>query len=218
MSIWDALGSLGGSFLNYKSAEDANAANIAMNSQTNAANKALWEEQSRYNAPDQQMTRLAAAGLNPNLAYGQIAESRASNPPEMTAGHVEPPRLDLADSISKYQQVQNLQTLNAKNNIEISTAKSNAIKAASDADYTAWENTQLKNSGTLKSDPTIVKEVERGANVLGDFFKDTFKSLDSIKGPVGVSLQRGLAPYVGDAERNHILLPTVSPDQLDGGN
>lgn len=40
-----------------------------------------WEMQNKYNSPQEQMARLKAAGLNPNLVYGNGAEAMSSSPP-----------------------------------------------------------------------------------------------------------------------------------------
>lgn len=39
----------------------------------------MWNAQNSYNAPSAQMDRLKAAGLNPNLAYGQISDAKAGD-------------------------------------------------------------------------------------------------------------------------------------------
>lgn len=40
-------------------------------------NEKMWHMQNEYNTPKAQMQRLREAGLNPNLAYGQLASSNA---------------------------------------------------------------------------------------------------------------------------------------------
>lgn len=47
---------------------------------TNAYNLKLWEMQNEYNTPYNQMQRLKAAGLNPNLVYGSGATTLATSP------------------------------------------------------------------------------------------------------------------------------------------
>jgi len=204
MGLFDTIGSVIGT----KMTNDANLKAVKM---TNDANAALWREQSEYNTPANQMKRLEAAGLNPNLAYGQIAESRASNPPAMEAAHYERPIISVDDAISQYQQVKNMQALNAKTNVEIEVAKAQAIKAASDADYTAWENEQLKKSGTLKSDPTLVKEFQRGSSVLGGYLQRAYRYIQNVKPSPTKPVE--LQKYVGNDERAHNAVP--APDDFD---
>ena len=48
----------------------------------------MWNRQNEYNTPSAQMERLQAAGLNPNLVYGNGgATNTASGAPSMNAGH-----------------------------------------------------------------------------------------------------------------------------------
>lgn len=72
-------------------------------------NMQAWREQNAYNAPDQQMARLQAAGLNPNLVYGSGAVGNTtSGVPEYdrpTADYRTNPRLDLAQTIMQHQQL-----------------------------------------------------------------------------------------------------------------
>ena len=46
--------------------------------QANEWNMQQWQRENEYNAPAQQMARLEAAGLNPNLMYGQGNTGTAS--------------------------------------------------------------------------------------------------------------------------------------------
>lgn len=210
MGLFDTIGSLIGTSW-------TNQANKQMTKDTNAANLALWREQSAYNAPEAQMQRLQAAGLNPNLAYGQIAESRAATPPAMVAPHVEAPRTSLDESISQYQQVKNLQTMNALNNIQIETEKARAIKAAADAEYSTYETKSLKQSGALKTDYGLVKGVVRGVSALGDYVGGVVKKMDEYNKARYERMY--LLKYGGPSERAHgsLELPMVTPDTQDGG-
>jgi len=42
----------------------------------------MWNQQNLYNSPQAQMARFTAAGLNPNLIYGQGSAGNASSPPQ----------------------------------------------------------------------------------------------------------------------------------------
>lgn len=193
-------GALGASLINRDSQEDTNDTNVH-----------LWREQAAYNTPANQMARLQAAGLNPNLAYGQIAESRMSNPPTMQAPQFEAP--DTMGALTQYQQVKNLQVLNARNNIELEKARADAIKAASDADYTVWENQKLKSGGIIKSDPGYVKAVGRGLDVAGDYLIGVVRRTnEAIRAPWK------LMKYVGPDEQAHRLVgPVPMVNVPDGG-
>lgn len=58
--------------------------NLNLAKQQNQWNIEQWNRENEYNTPFAQMARMKAAGLNPDLAYGQQNLSAAS--PEMTAG------------------------------------------------------------------------------------------------------------------------------------
>ena len=51
-----------------------------MYAQAQKDNLANWNMQNEYNSPAQMMARLKAAGMNPNLAYGEFSAGRAEQP------------------------------------------------------------------------------------------------------------------------------------------
>lgn len=51
--------------------------------------KEMWELQNQYNSPSAQMSRFAAAGLNPKLIYGQGNAGNASSHPQYNAPKLE---------------------------------------------------------------------------------------------------------------------------------
>lgn len=55
--------------------------NMEMAKWQNDVNIANWEMQNEYNLPENQMARLKAAGLNPNLVYGSGTSTTASTVP-----------------------------------------------------------------------------------------------------------------------------------------
>jgi len=56
-----------------------------------------WNMQNAYNSPEQQMSRLKAAGLNPNLVYGNGATAMSSAPPRATESKAWQPKAPLAE-------------------------------------------------------------------------------------------------------------------------
>lgn len=58
--------------------DKTNEANRQLAQQAFDRNYQMWLEQNQYNSPQAQMARLKAAGLNPNLVYGQGAVGNAS--------------------------------------------------------------------------------------------------------------------------------------------
>lgn len=181
---------------NQQNAENVAAANanaLAIARENNAAAVAMWERQTSYNSPMEQMKRLEAAGLNPHLAYGTIAESRMATPPSLQAAEVVPAHAEAnrysyeANPVARYQQVKNTDALNKINNAEIAKREAEAIRATAEADYAQYENNKLQNSGLIKGDTPLFKMIGRGVRT----------AIDSVRG-----LGRGgnkLELYSGDA-------------------
>lgn len=72
---------------------------------------AQWERQNLYNTPAQQMERFKAAGLNPNLIYGQGSGGNASASPQYSQVRAEKAEAVVAQHnpaqmLSQYQQFQ----------------------------------------------------------------------------------------------------------------
>lgn len=209
MGLFDAIGSIfttertnrsnersqqAANDLNAALTRETNAANLAIARETNAANKALWEEQTAYNAPEAQMKRLEAAGLNPNLVYGQIAESRASSPPamqsaDMAAPSVEPTRYDYSlkpmgdNPIAEYQQTKNLQALNGLTNMKIEQVKADAESSVAESKYNKWKFKFMEDNKMLSNNP-IMNIGNRGLDLL-DYMGKWIGS-----GAANVTLQR----------------------------
>lgn len=92
------IGNIGGMISQNKNVNKQIAAQRAENEATrkynkqmaewqNAQNIAQWERENAYNDPKRQMERAVAAGLNPDLIYGNGgAAIPAANSPEMTSG------------------------------------------------------------------------------------------------------------------------------------
>lgn len=141
---------LAGSVLSAKAGKDTNKTNLQIARETNAAqmelaryqadqNLNLWNLNNEYNTPSAQMARYEAAGLNPNLIYGNGSASAGNSSSPATG--FEAPRLQRAEvrnpipnlgqtlmnglmSVSQiqrnnaetaktYQNIENLQTDNA---------------------------------------------------------------------------------------------------------
>lgn len=80
-SILQGVGGLASGYFGYKGQQQANQTNIQlaregqqfeseMWKRQQAENQRIWEQQNEYNSPLNQMQRLKAAQLNPNLVYG----------------------------------------------------------------------------------------------------------------------------------------------------
>ena len=108
--------------------------NREMVEQQNQYNLDMWKMQADYNSPQAQMQRFVAAGLNPNLIYGQGNNGNMSAPAEQLAAQVP----DVQGALSKIGQAFNIQNL-MLNAQKIREAKAEAkiaeINAKREADH-----------------------------------------------------------------------------------
>lgn len=81
---------------------------------------AMWNRQNEYNSPQAQMARLQAAGLNPNLVYGQ-------NAPGNQSGQI--PKYNVPQVDYKYGQQDVLSQLGQFQNLELARAQTDNVKA-----------------------------------------------------------------------------------------
>lgn len=118
-----------------------------------AHNVEMWNMQNAYNTPSAQMERLQAAGLNPNLVYGNGgATNTASDYPKYQAG--EAPQVANIRNASRQLALQGFQTaLNAK--LQQSQA------ANLDAD-TELKNKTTELTGVHKEIALLDKELRSG--------------------------------------------------------
>lgn len=139
----------------YLSAQETNKAQAEAQRRANEANISLWQYQTAYNSPTAQMQRLRDAGLNPNLAYGQVAESRMASAPTMAAPDYKVPEWkgqSLLQSLSEYAQVVNMQAQNSLIRAQADKVASEADVARTEAAYRRYEVGQLVKSGILRQD------------------------------------------------------------------
>jgi len=119
----------------------------------NRAAKKRQEEMNEYNAPKNQMARFQEAGLNPNLAYGQVADSRMASAPTLNAPQVDPvPARKYDFSLADYQQIVNQYELNKLTRAQSAKVAEDAKISKSNAEYTKYENDSYMRNGTFKND------------------------------------------------------------------
>lgn len=92
MGIISAAGSLLSGLIGAGSQSSANAKNMELAEYQFDKNVEMWNMMNEYNLPINQMERLRAAGLNPNLVYGSqsVTGNTQSNAPQYQAPHVNP--------------------------------------------------------------------------------------------------------------------------------
>lgn len=91
-----------------RNVDKTNAANKALAEYAYARDLEMWNRMNDYNSPEAQMARLKAAGLNPNMIYGQGAggAGNASQMPKYNAPTVKYdyiPMVDIPAALGMYQ-------------------------------------------------------------------------------------------------------------------
>lgn len=104
-----------------------------------------WNMQNEYNLPKNQMARFAAAGLNPNLIYGQSNTSGSLGSPSIKAPEMEGPHLSgIASALGNvWRDVLSLQNLKA--NTEKTKTQSNVNEKMGELLYTRAIGQTLDN-------------------------------------------------------------------------
>lgn len=120
--VGSLLGGLGSSAMNNKAVQDTNKANMEIakyqaqwqqqeNEKSYQRSLNMWNLQNEYNSPTQQMARIRAAGLNPNLVYGNgVTGNSAGSTPQYEPAKFNAPtmqayrgwNLGISDAISQF--------------------------------------------------------------------------------------------------------------------
>lgn len=99
--------------MGYKAQEKTNKANMELAKYSYSKDLEMWNRGNVYNAPEAQMERLKAAGLNPNLVYGSGSAAGQSagqlpkyNAPTVDYNYVPPIQETMGNVLSQYQDFQ----------------------------------------------------------------------------------------------------------------
>ena len=111
-----------------------NSSNSSNVDKTNQQSIGLWREQAAYNTPQNQMARLKAAGLNPNLVYGNISSANASQAPALLAHQNVAPQVDPLT----LAQIRNINADTEKKKSETKESESNIQVNASQIRLNDW--------------------------------------------------------------------------------
>lgn len=138
--VGSLLGGLGSSAMNNKAVQDTNKANMEIakyqaqwqqqeNEKAYQRSLNMWNLQNEYNSPAQQMARIRAAGLNPNLVYGNgVTGNSSGSTPQYEPAKFNAPtmqayrgwNLGISDAISQFlayrtvkAQVDNMEAQNS---------------------------------------------------------------------------------------------------------
>lgn len=172
--VGSLLGGLGSSAMNNKAVQDTNKANMEIakyqaqwqqqeNEKAYQRSLKMWNLQNEYNSPTQQMARVRAAGLNPNLVYGNgVTGNSAGSTPQYEPAKLNAPamqayrgwNLGISDAISQFlayrtakAQVDNME---AQNSLIRQQTATEATKQANIAASTSRSEFDLNMAKELK--------------------------------------------------------------------
>lgn len=172
--VGSLLGGLGSSAMNNKAVRDTNKANMEIakyqaqwqqqeNEKAYQRSLNMWNLQNEYNSPTQQMARIRAAGLNPNLVYGNgVTGNSAGSTPQYEPAKFNAPtmqayrgwNLGISDAISQFlayrtakAQVDNME---AQNSLIRQQTATEATKQANIAASTSRSEFDLNMAKELK--------------------------------------------------------------------
>lgn len=172
--VGSLLGGLGSSAMNNKAVQDTNKANMEIakyqaqwqqqeNEKAYQRSLNMWNLQNEYNSPTQQMARIRAAGLNPNLVYGNgVTGNSSGSTPQYEPAKFNAPtmqayrgwNLGISDAISRFlayrtvkAQVDNME---AQNSLIRQQTATEATKQANIAASTSRSEFDLNMAKELK--------------------------------------------------------------------
>lgn len=172
--VGSLLGGIGSSAMNNKAVKDTNKANMEIakyqaqwqqqeNEKAYQRSLNMWNLQNEYNSPTQQMARIRAAGLNPNLVYGNgVAGNSSGSAPQYEPAKFNAPtmqayrgwNLGISDAISQFlayrtakAQVDNME---AQNSLIRQQTATEATKQANIAASTSRSEFDLNMAKELK--------------------------------------------------------------------
>lgn len=135
-NVFDLVGSIGtpvlGSVANFLSNRNTNQSNERMQQRQNAWNLEMWNRNNEYNTPAAQMQRLQAAGLNPDLMYGQNASGASGNSSSPVQGTNPIPKQPFQLDPLMFAQIRSLNAQAYKNNMDGDVS---AIQAKNDEEF-----------------------------------------------------------------------------------
>lgn len=128
----------------------------------NQMNIDQWNRENQYNSPTAQMQRLSAAGLNPNLVYGNGATTLSASSPKLEAAQKKAPDLGqyavmAVNAMLKQKELDiREKEVDSKVNLNASQAQWNKVRSDLDDLKLALEEVTFNNS-VAKSDLMLQK-------------------------------------------------------------
>lgn len=172
--VGSLFGGLGSSAMNNKAVQDTNKANMEIakyqaqwqqqeNEKAYQRSLKMWNLQNEYNSPTQQMARIRAAGLNPNLVYGNGVTGNSSGstpqyePAKFNAPTIQAYRgwnLGISDAISQF-----LAYRTAKAQVDNMEAQNSLIRQQTATEATRQANIAASTSRS-EFDLSMAKELK----------------------------------------------------------
>lgn len=174
-ALISTIGSLASSGLNYAAQSSINRKNYRLNEklaeQAFRRNMQAWSAENFYNSPGAQMARYAAAGINPNVLYGesqQVASGNSDSIPELSypAYQVKAPVFDYESPMQQLLSAAQISNLNARTKTEDQERPVRIAKMMKDIEYednlitqvqTAVEGMRLDNYIKDKTKENLIK-------------------------------------------------------------
>ena len=155
-------------------------------------NLQMWNQQNAYNSPAAQMKRLEDAGLNPNLAYGNLASGQAGSPPQLEAANV--PQLSEAAYSNPFDSISQMGANLYKQHL-VQMAQTASLLAQSRKTEEEYNKLRIENSllptkmkaeiGKLLSSTELNKETKNNlvvqSEMLGEQMKLVQANVDKVR-------------------------------------
>lgn len=172
--------------MNYRISQETNAANKALYEQQFADSIKAWNMQNEYNAPVKEVQRLRAAGLNPALTFGDAAQagsvSMPSASPAVGAEMHTAPYDAYSDTFAKGmldampQIAATFESMNKaeQTNIDNQTRKAMNLKQLDQMDATIDE--LLSRGNVNEAQKRYLNETREYSRLMRTFMEDTYDS------------------------------------------
>lgn len=160
---FDIAGAVVSAGANLISTNMTNRANERMQQEQNKWNLEQWERNNAYNSPAAQMQRLKAAGINPDLMYGQNAGGATGNSAAPAPGTQPIPKQPFRVDPYLTAQLKLLASQTYKNNMD---GKVSDIQAQNDEEFMKIERWQ--KIGFTEAQQGYLLELTRKEHELGD--------------------------------------------------
>lgn len=186
--------------------------NLMLARQQNQWNLEQWQRENDYNSPTSQMARLRAAGLNPDLMYGQGTTGNSFSSPAMTSGAPSEPQ-DMASMLSKRSFGQTMQQiLDHEQQRRMNEAQIDAIEATAREKNTNAAATEVETAiaqAREGRDFELFGLTLRNTKLLGD---KTDAEIKSIFQGIEV-MKKDVDRIVSETDKNRALIKDLDHQQ-----